>query len=122
MSRDFKRTDRVGAEIQRELAELIREEVKDPALGMITLQEVRVVRDFSQAKVYFTTMAGQSTHKEVAKGLNQVSGHLRWLLGQRMKLRTVPKLIFVYDTSVEAGEHLASLIDQAVTIKSSDPD
>ncbi len=114
MSRDFKRTDRVGAEMQRELAELIREEIKDPSLGMITLQEVRVVRDFSQAKVYFTTLAEQVSEKEVAKHLNQHSGHLRWLLGQRMKLRSIPKLIFVFDSSVEQGEHLSSLIEQAV--------
>ena len=115
MSRDFKRTDRVGAEMQRELAELIREEVKDPALGMITVQEVRVVRDFSQAKVFFTTMAGSLSQKATTDHLKQMAGHLRWLLGQRMKLRTVPKLIFAYDTSVEAGEHLAALIEQAVS-------
>ena len=114
MARDFKRTDRVGAEIQRELAELIREELKDPALGMITLQEVRVVRDFSQAKVFFTAMANQLSYKDVAAHLNEAAGHLRWLLGQRMVLRTVPKLIFVYDTSVEQGEHLSNLIEQAV--------
>ncbi len=114
MSRDFKRTDRVGAEMQRELAELIREEIKDKTLGMITLQEVRVVRDFSQAKVFFTAMAAQLSHKEIAAHLNEVAGHLRWLLGRRMVLRTVPKLIFVYDTSVEEGEHLSALIDRAV--------
>ncbi|MEJ2394177.1 MAG: 30S ribosome-binding factor RbfA [Candidatus Thiodiazotropha sp.] len=114
MSRDFKRTDRVGAEMRRELSELIRNEIKDPALGMITLQEVRVVRDFSQAKVFFTTMASQLSHKELAGHLNQAAGHLRWLLGQRMVLRTVPKLKFVYDTSVEEGEHLSALIERAV--------
>jgi ribosome-binding factor A len=114
MSRDFKRTDRVGAEMQRELADLIRDEIKDPALGMVTLQEVRVVRDFSQAKVFFTAMAAQLSHKEIVTYLNEAAGHLRWLLGQRMVLRTVPKLIFVYDTSVEQGERLSNLIDQAV--------
>ena len=114
MSRDFKRTDRVGAEMQRELAELIREQIKDPALGMITLQEVRVVRDFSQAKVFFTAMASRLSDKELAAHLNEAAGHLRWLLGQRMVLRSVPKLLFVYDTSVEQGEHLSNLIDQAV--------
>ncbi|RLW53143.1 MAG: ribosome-binding factor A, partial [gamma proteobacterium symbiont of Stewartia floridana] len=56
MSRDFKRTDRIGAELQKELAELIREEIKDKALGMVTVQEARVVRDLSQAKVFFTTL------------------------------------------------------------------
>jgi ribosome-binding factor A len=100
--------------MQRELAELIREEIKDQALGMITLQEVRVVRDFSQAKVYFTSMAARLSHQEIATHLNEVAGHLRWLLGQRMVLRTVPKLLFVYDSSVEQGEHLSALIEQAV--------
>ena len=114
MSRDFKRTDRVGAEMQRELADLIREEIKDPALGMITLQEVRVVRDFSQAKVFFTAMATSLSHKELAAQLNEAAGHLRWLLGQRMVLRTIPRLTFVYDTSVEEGEHLSALIERAV--------
>jgi ribosome-binding factor A len=114
MSRDFKRTDRVGAEMQRELAELVREEIKDRALGMITLQEVRVVRDFSQAKVFFTSMAAQLSHKEIAAHLNETAGHLRWLLGRRIVLRTVPKLIFVYDESVEEGEYLSALIDKAV--------
>jgi ribosome-binding factor A len=114
MSRDFKRTDRVGAEMRRELADVIREEVKDPALGMLTLQEVRVVRDLSQAKVFVTAMAAQLARPDIVSHLNQLAGHLRRLLGQRMKLRSVPKLIFVYDTSVEEGEHLSALIDRAV--------
>jgi ribosome-binding factor A len=117
MSRDFKRTDRIGAELQRELAELIRNEIKDPGLGMITIQEARVVRDLSQAKVFFTTMGATFSHHESVDHLNQVAGHLRWLLGQRMKLRTVPKLLFVYDQSVEQGEHLSSLIEEAITEK-----
>jgi ribosome-binding factor A len=114
MPRDFKRTDRIGAELQRALAELIREELKDPAMGMVTIQEARVVRDLSQAKIFFTTLSSSLSHKECVEQLNQVAGHLRWLLGQRMKLRAIPKLNFVYDTSVEQGEHLSSLIEQAV--------
>jgi ribosome-binding factor A len=117
MPKDFQRTDRVGAEMQRELAELIRNEVEDPGLGMITLQEVRVVRDLSQAKVYFTSLGASFSHNESMDHLNQLAGHLRWLLGKRLKLRSVPKLLFVYDTSVEQGERLSSLIDRAVTEK-----
>ncbi|MCU7882269.1 MAG: 30S ribosome-binding factor RbfA [Candidatus Thiodiazotropha sp. (ex Lucinoma aequizonata)] len=115
MSREFKRTDRIGAELQRELAMLIRDEIKDPALGMVTIQEVRVVRDLSQAKTFFTSMAATLSRKESTRYLNQIAGHLRWLLGQRMKLRSIPKLNFVYDTSVEQGEHLSALVEQAVT-------
>jgi ribosome-binding factor A len=114
MTRDFQRTDRVGAQLQRELSSLIHDEVDEPGLGMVTVQEVRVVRDFSQAKVFFTAMDNSLSREECARRLNQAAGHLRWLLGRELKLRTVPKLLFVYDESVEQGERLASLIEQAV--------
>jgi ribosome-binding factor A len=87
---------------------------------MVTVQEVRVVRDLSHAKVFFTVMDNVLSREECAKRLNQAAGHLRWLLGQELKLRTVPKLQFVYDESVEQGERLASLIEQAVA--TDDPD
>ncbi len=114
MARDFKRTDRVGAQLQRELAALIRDEVKVDGIGMVTIQEVRVVRDFSQAKVYFTVMGSQLSLAECTRHLKDSAGHLRWLLGQQLKLRSVPKLLFVYDESIEKGERLDALIEQAV--------
>ena len=114
MPREFKRTDRVGSQIQRELAELVRSGLDDPRLGMITIQEVRVVRDFSHAKVFFTCMAGQLDTREYTRILNEVAPFFRHELGHRMKLRAVPELHFVYDQSVEQGEKLSSLIDQAV--------
>lgn len=91
-------------------------------MGMVTIQEARVVRDLSQAKVFFTAMAASLSQKESVALLNQMAGHLRWLLGRRMKLRSIPKLNFVYDTSVEQGEHLSSLIDHAVKENHTDPD
>ena len=96
------------------MSSLIHDEVDEPGLGMVTVQEVRVVRDFSQAKVFFTVMGNQLSRAECTKRLNEAAGHLRWALGQELKLRTVPKLLFVYDESIEHGEHLASLIEQAV--------
>ncbi|MEN8178953.1 MAG: 30S ribosome-binding factor RbfA [Pseudomonadota bacterium] len=114
MARDFQRTDRVGAQLQRELSSLVRDEVEVEGIGMVTIQEVRVVRDFSQAKVYFTVMGSEISLQECTRQLNQAAGHLRWLLGQQLKLRTVPKLLFVYDESIEKGEHLDALIEQAV--------
>ncbi len=122
MARDFQRTDRVGAQLQRELAVLLRDEVKDPQLGMVTIQEVRVVRDFSQSKVFYTVMGSDLSQKECTKRLNHLAGHLRWLLSRQLNLRTVPKLFFVYDESVEKGEHLAALIEQAVADDPSDSD
>ncbi|MCB1830292.1 MAG: 30S ribosome-binding factor RbfA [Chromatiaceae bacterium] len=114
MAREFKRTDRVGAQMQRELAALVRGELDDPRLGLITIQAVRVVRDFSHATIFFTVMAGELGKIETARVLNDAAPYLRHELGRRMKLRTLPELRFVHDESVEQGERLSSLIEQAV--------
>jgi ribosome-binding factor A len=114
MSREFNRTDRLGAQMQRELAVLVRAEIHDPRLGMVTIQEVRVARDLSYAKVYFTLLGNQLNITEAARHLNDAAGYLRHLLGQRIIVRSVPELHFTYDESVERGVRLSSLIDQAV--------
>jgi len=114
MAREFSRTDRVGSQMQRELAELLREGLEEPRLGMITIQEVRVVRDFSHAKVFFTVMGGELDTRATAKLLNEAAGYLRQELGHRMRLRTMPRLHFVFDESIERGMHLSALIEEAV--------
>jgi len=116
MAREFNRTERVGSQMQRELSVLVRDELKDPRLGMVTIQEVRVVRDFSHAKVYFTAMGGEIDHAEITKIMNKSTSFLRHELGHRMKLRTIPQLKFVYDDSIENGSHLSAMIDEAVEI------
>lgn len=112
MPKDYARTDRVAEQMQRELAELVRLEVKDPRVRMVTLTGVEVARDYSHAKVYYTTLEGQNT--KVQQGLERASGFLRSKLAHAMKLRITPQLHFVYDASVERGAHLSQLIDQAV--------
>lgn len=114
MAREFKRTDRVGAQIQRELAELVRSDFDSRTLGMITIQAVEVVRDFSHAKVYFTFLGGELDQRGVTKALKQAAPRLRHELGQRMRMRTVPELHFLHDDSIERGSRLSSLIEQAV--------
>ncbi len=114
MAREFSRTDRVGPQIQRELAQLVRDELDDPRLGLITIQAVRVVRDFSHAKVYFTFIGGTLETKEVTKVLKETAPFFRHELGHRLNIRTLPQLHFVYDDSIEKGAHLSALIDKAV--------
>ncbi|MCW8902529.1 30S ribosome-binding factor RbfA [Sedimenticola sp.] len=120
MAREFKRTDRVGAQIQRELAELVRTSFDSRQIGMVTIQAVEVVRDFSHAKIYFTFLGGELDQRGVGKMLKQAAPRLRHELGQRMRMRTVPELHFVHDESIERGSRLTSLIEQAV--KSDHPD
>jgi ribosome-binding factor A len=114
MAREFSRTDRVGSQIQRELAQLVRDELRDPRLGMITIQAVKVVRDFSHAKVYFTFIGGDMDQAETTKVLKNTASFFRHELGHRLNIRSLPQLHFVYDESIEKGTHLSALIDQAV--------
>jgi ribosome-binding factor A len=114
MAREFSRTDRVGSQIQRELAQLVRDELRDPRLGMITIQAVKVVRDFSHAKVYFTLLGGEMDRAETTKVLKDTAPFFRHELGHRLNIRSLPQLHFVYDESIEQGTHLSALIEQAV--------
>ena len=108
---EFKRADRVGSAMQRELAVLIRD-LKDLPGGLVTVQEVRVSRDLSHAKVYFTVIGADAD--DTLADLKHAAGYLRRELGHAMRLRSVPELHFVYDTSIADGERLDSLIETAV--------
>jgi len=112
MPKGYVRTDRIAEQIQREVAQLLRLEVKDPRVRMITLTGVEVTRDYSHAKVFYTALGGESA--AVQQGLEHASGYLRSQLAHSMKLRIMPQLHFVYDPSIERGAHLSQLIDQAV--------
>jgi ribosome-binding factor A len=114
MPRDFSRTLRIAEQIQRDLAELLRMEVKDPRIGMVTLTDVEVTSDYAHAKVFFTTLGDTEQIAAAAEGLNRASGFLRHELGHRIKLRSIPQLHFIYDESVERGVRLSRLIDEAV--------
>jgi len=115
MAKDSTRTRRIAEQIQRELAELVRLELKDPRVGLITLTDVEVTNDHEHAKVYFTLMGNQQQIEETTKGLQRAAGFLRRQLAHRMLLRIVPDLRFVHDTSVERGMDLSRLIDEAIT-------
>jgi ribosome-binding factor A len=106
------RTQRIGEQIRRELADLIVRDLRDPRIGMVTISEVDVSPDLAHAKVFFTVIGAPAA--EAADGLNAAAGHLHHLLFKRLQTRTVPRLRFVHDTSVEHGFEIDRLIDQAV--------
>ncbi|HEY9446238.1 MAG TPA: 30S ribosome-binding factor RbfA [Burkholderiales bacterium] len=114
MPKDFPRSRRIAEQIQRELAEIVRLELKDPRVGMITITDVEVTLDYAHAKVYFTLLGDADRVEEAETGLRRASGFLRTQLAHRMQLRTVPQLQFVYDSSIERGANLSRLIDEAV--------
>jgi ribosome-binding factor A len=114
MPKEFSRSQRVAEQIRRELAELIRLEVKDPRVGFITLTDVEITPDYAHAKVYFTSMTGEQGLDEILTGLRRASGFLRRELGRRVRIHTTPELHFHYDKSVEEGSRLSQLIDKVV--------
>lgn len=124
MPREFSRTRRVAEQIQRELAVLIRDAVKDPRLGMVSVTGVEVSRDMSYAKVYVSILGqgenADNAAKESLEVLKRAAGFLRRELGREMIIRSVPQLKFIHDTSLEEGAHMSALIDKA--LRSGKPD
>ncbi|WEN41812.1 Ribosome-binding factor A [Thauera sp. GDN1] len=114
MPKEYSRSQRVVEQIRRELAELIRLEVKDPRVGFITLTDVEITPDYAHAKVFFTSMTGEGDVPEILQGLRRASGFLRRELGRRIRIHTIPELHFHYDRSVEEGSRLSQLIDAVV--------
>jgi ribosome-binding factor A len=114
MSQEFSRTRRIGELLQRELARLIQKELKDPRIKLVTVSHVDVTSDLKQAKVYVTFLREEKDIQEQLKILNKAAGFFQHGLSQRIELRVIPRLRFVYDDSIERGRHLSALIDEAV--------
>ena len=122
MAKDPSRLGRLADQIQRDLADLLSRELKDPRVGMITLTSVEVSPDLGYAKIFFTTLGDTDTLARIQDGLRHAAGFLRSQLGKRLKLRVTPELRFHHDVSVERGVRLSNLIDVAVTGKKSSRD
>jgi len=109
---------RVADQIQRDLSELIARELKDPRVGMVTIQAVEVTPDYAHAKVFFSVLTGD---KEAAfEGLNQAAGFLRAGLFKRLHIHTVPTLHFQFDRTPERASDMNALIAQAVASRAKD--
>ena len=120
MPREYSRADRVADQIQRELALLIQREVKDPRLGMVTISDVRVSRDFGYADIYITLLTAEELSEdseqvqESLEVLQGAAGFLRSQLGRAMRLRVIPQLRFHYDRLAGESRRMESLIRRAV--------
>ncbi|MFN4360625.1 MAG: 30S ribosome-binding factor RbfA [Hylemonella sp.] len=111
---------KVADQIQRDLTELIARELKDPRVGMVTLQSVEVTPDYAHAKVYFSVLIGDP--QETQDALNQAAGFLRNGLFKRLHIHTVPTLHFLFDRTTERAADMNALIAQAVASRSKNED
>jgi ribosome-binding factor A len=112
------RAFKVADQIQRDLTELIARELKDPRVGMVTLQAVEVTPDYAHAKVFFSVLVGDGEACE--KALNQAAGFLRNGLFKRLQIHTVPTLHFLFDRTTERAADMNALIARAVSSRAKD--
>lgn len=115
MAKEYSRTQRVADYLQRELAQQIQLELRDPRIGMVSITGVDVSRDLGYAKVYFTRLESDCAEeaKEVAEVLNKAAGFLRTRLSRDSNMRSVPQLRFYFDSSVGRGREMEDLIRRA---------
>ncbi|PLZ04506.1 30S ribosome-binding factor RbfA [Burkholderia sp. WAC0059] len=112
------RNVQIADQIQRDLSELVAREVKDPRIGLVTIQSVELTPDYAHAKVYFTTLTGDP--QQTLEALNHAAGHLHNLLFKRLHIHTVPALHFHYDKTIEKGIEMSRLIDEANATRAKD--
>ncbi len=108
-TKSFHRTDRVSAQLRRELGTLVHEAVREHGLPSVSVSDVEVTRDLAHAKVFVTALQ-QERSAEAVKDLNTLAPQIRFQLGRAMKLRHVPELHFHYDDSVDRGERIDNLL------------
>ena len=127
MAKEFSRSTKVAEQMQRELANLLMFEVKDPRVTMVTITAVEVTGDMAHAKIFYSAPQAKQnaantqnianhakTLQTIQNGLEKSAGFLRTQVAKRMLLRTVPQLHFVYDESIDIGIKMAQLIDAAM--------
>lgn len=113
MPREFSRSERMAELLRRELAEIVRDEIKDPRLGFISFTEVRMSRDLSHAVIYCSVLNAEDQTESI-EVLNRAVGFIRKEVARRIKARIVPTLKFAIDDSVIRGAAMDSLISKAI--------
>lgn len=110
---EFQRSQRVAEVIHQEVSRLIQFELKDPRLGFVTITAVDVSKDVQHAKIYFTVIGDEQARKDSGRALESGAGFIRRQLGRVLRLRTIPEIQFLYDKSIDYGNHIESLIRDA---------
>ncbi len=107
---EFKRAERVGDLIRREISEMLIRGIKDPRIGLVTITRVRISDDLRAAKVYFSALGDEDDHRRSLQGLNSAKGFIKREVGRRLHLRYVPEIVFKFDPSLEYADHMNRLI------------
>ncbi|EOB7497510.1 TPA: 30S ribosome-binding factor RbfA [Staphylococcus aureus] len=104
------RAERVGEQMKKELMDIINNKVKDPRVGFITITDVVLTNDLSQAKVFLTVLGNDKEVENTFKALDKAKGFIKSELGSGMRLRIMPELMYEYDQSIEYGNKIERMI------------
>ncbi|KIL47760.1 MULTISPECIES: 30S ribosome-binding factor RbfA [Jeotgalibacillus] len=104
------RSNRVGEQMKKELGDIIGRKIKDPRIGFVTVTDVEVTGDLQQATVYITVLGDEEQRENTLRGLAKAKGFIRSEIGQRIRLRKTPELLFEFDESIDTGNRIESLI------------
>ena len=116
MAKEFSRTRRIGQQLQQELAQVLQRDMKDPRIGMVTVNDVEVSRDLSYARVFVTFFEeDEKLIEEKIEALSTAAGYIRSLVAGRMKLRVMPELRFIYDASLVEGMRMSNLVTRVIS-------
>jgi ribosome-binding factor A len=109
------RANRVGEQMKKELGDIISRKIKDPRIGFVTVTDVEVTGDLQQAKVYISVLGDEEQRENTLKGLAKAKGFIRTEIGQRIRLRKTPEIIFEWDESIDYGNRIETLLHQLHT-------
>ncbi len=104
------RANRVGEQMKKELGDIISRKIKDPRIGFVTITDVEVTGDLQQAKVYISVLGDEEQRENTLKGLAKAKGFIRTEIGQRIRLRKTPEILFEWDESVDYGNRIETLL------------
>lgn len=112
-----KRTARISSEVKREISKILRDDLSDPRLStesMVSITDVEVTNDLSYADIYVSVLGDQKNKDDAIEAFNQAKGYIKVLIGERMRLRSMPEFRFKLDESIERGAYINKLIEETI--------
>ncbi|MDR4886454.1 30S ribosome-binding factor RbfA [Bacillus timonensis] len=106
------RPNRVGEQMKKELSDIIGRKIKDPRIGFVTVTDVQVTGDLQQAKVFISVLGDEEQRQNTLKGLAKAKGFIRSEIGQRIRLRKTPEILFEFDESIDYGNRIESILHE----------
>jgi len=102
----YKRKDRVGDQLRKEVSQIIQKELKDPGIGFVTITDVELSDDLKNAKIFFSVLGDEQKKQDSSQALDRAVSFIQREIGRKMRLKYTPRIKFIYDHSLERGARI----------------